>query len=97
MVVKIIGAPDINTVTRDVNEEYFFQRVLSFKGCPNILDAYGSSIRLRDYVPQLGYIYMDYAPFGDLWSLINRLHAEPEYATSNSCRMLLTNWQQTAS
>lgn len=78
MVVKIIGAPDMKTVTHDLNREFDVQHKLSFKNCPSILDAYAKSTRQRDPRPHLGYIYMDYAPFGDLWSAINRLYREPE-------------------
>ncbi|CAO2651441.1 Nn.00g040110.m01.CDS01 [Neocucurbitaria sp. VM-36] len=77
MVVKIVGGTTIVHVQLDIENEFKHQRALSFRDCASMLDTYGYSIRERLQVPHLGYIYMDYAAFGDLRSLIDRLKKEP--------------------
>lgn len=78
MVVKITGAPSLRRADIDLKREFKFQHDLSFKNCPSILDAYGSSLRNRDQAPYLGYIYMDFAPFGDLLGVIKQLEETPQ-------------------
>ncbi|KAF1847600.1 kinase-like protein [Cucurbitaria berberidis CBS 394.84] len=78
LVVKIIGSTDVLGVVGTIMRESTHHEALSFKNCASILDAYGFSIRKRAYGPQLGYIYMDYAPFGDLLDLIKRLQGQPD-------------------
>ena len=78
MVVKIVGAATIAKVEHDVFEEFKYQHALSFRDCASVLDAYSYSIRKRPQLPQLGYMYMDYAAFGDLWTLMGRIRKEPK-------------------
>lgn len=52
-----------------VSHEYDLHKLLAGRRCGHILDVRAASFRMRDQAPQLGYIYMDFAPFGDLFSL----------------------------
>ncbi|CAE7187324.1 S-TKc multi-domain protein [Pyrenophora teres f. teres] len=79
MVVKIIGEKSVHRIRVQVGREYRTQEAVSGKGCPHILDVYGFSIRKRLRNPQLGYIFMEYAPFGTLLDLQNRVEDDPLY------------------
>jgi hypothetical protein len=78
MVVKILGGETYEEVKRDIDKEFGFHDAVSNKNCPHILNTWGHGYRIRSVAPQLGYIYMEYAPFGDLLNLIGELHSKPE-------------------
>jgi serine/threonine protein kinase len=57
----------------DCKREVSVHYSISGKNCPHILDYYGCSVRQRDRLPRgLSYIYMEFAPFGDLRDLIRK-------------------------
>ncbi|KAF2657262.1 kinase-like protein [Lophiostoma macrostomum CBS 122681] len=73
VVVKVQGHHQVDEAQRLLTKEVRVHRAISGKGCLHILDCYGSSIRQRVKFPKgLSYIYMDYAPFGDLNELIEK-------------------------
>jgi hypothetical protein len=72
LVVKILGHDSPQHVLWEVNDEYTFQYILSRPRNPHILAAYGCGVRERDWNPQLGYIYMEYAAYGSLRDLQKR-------------------------
>jgi hypothetical protein len=76
--VKILGN-DLIGVTEEIKAEYDMQRLVSERGCRHILDVFGNGIRRRAHNPQIGYLYMEYAPFGSLDNLLEGLIADPEY------------------
>lgn len=83
MTVKIIGSKSKTALHRAIVAETDPHMRASALKCPYILEAYGSSIRfrrLRDNSPRLhlGYIYMEYAQFGDLIDLVNKTRRTPE-------------------
>lgn len=71
VVVKIQGERSIEMIEKVTEQEFRMHSEVSNRGCVNILDVYGSSLRSRATAPQLGYIYMDYAPYGDLTKLLD--------------------------
>lgn len=73
MAVKIVGDNDKERLKNDIDFEAKPHQRLSKLGCANIVEFYGSSFRDREVTPHLGYIYMEYAPFGDLHTLVGKL------------------------
>lgn len=84
MVVKIVGHPDLDELEAEIKGEFNHHNLFSSHGCVNILKVYAHSIRERLSIPHLGYIYMEYAAFGDLEGLIEGLAMEPEWVVSTS-------------
>jgi len=78
MVVKISGGVTLQSIRKETEAEYNKQAAVSGKGCHHILNAYGSSVRERASGPQLGYIFMEYAPFGSLLDLELAIDENPE-------------------
>ena len=70
IVVKKQGYPTANEARQKVNEEAAMHLAVSQKGCSYILDCFGTALRDRPEAPYLGFIYMDYAPYSDLYNLI---------------------------
>ncbi|PSN73839.1 kinase-like protein [Corynespora cassiicola Philippines] len=71
--VKVQGSMTDEAAQRDNEEEYFYHKMLSDKNCPYIIKTYGVSLRQRPTPPSLGYIYTEYAAFGDLFTLLKGL------------------------
>jgi hypothetical protein len=78
MVVKIVGLRTLAEVTNEINTEFYFQHILSQRSCPHVLSAYACSTRRRQFDPQLGYMYMEWAPYGSLQDLQRRLRENPK-------------------
>jgi hypothetical protein len=78
MIVKVQGADTYELAMRESQVEYVLHQRLSDLGCPHILRVYTNTVRQRTEAPHLGYIYMDYAPFGNLGELLRRVSAEKE-------------------
>lgn len=70
--VKIIGDDDLARLTRTINKEVAPHERLTTLGCEYIVKLLGSSFRQRDVAPHLGYIYMEYAPFGDVFEFVRK-------------------------
>ncbi|CBX97204.1 hypothetical protein LEMA_P103350.1 [Plenodomus lingam JN3] len=79
-IVKILGGADMAQINRDIDEEYRHHARLTNRGCANILDLHGYSYRSRPIPPQLGYLYMEYAPYGDLSDLLKALNGYDDTA-----------------
>lgn len=76
MVVKVQGEPDPLSLQQNVFREFQIQQSLQAQ-CNNILNARAYSTRPRDTAPQhLGYLYMDWAPYGSLSDLINSTNSD---------------------
>ncbi|KAF2875228.1 kinase-like domain-containing protein [Massariosphaeria phaeospora] len=73
VVAKIQGFDSLYALQKELRKEFGLHHAVSNKGCRHILDAYGSSTRQRPDSPHLSYIYMDYAPFGDLVTLLRAI------------------------
>lgn len=76
MTVKVIGERTRDQVRNTVNTEAGIHLEASKLRCPHILECYGYGFR-RAQVPYLGYIYMEYAPFGDLFDLLQKTQKSP--------------------
>ncbi|KAF1927363.1 uncharacterized protein M421DRAFT_177849 [Didymella exigua CBS 183.55] len=75
MTVKIIGDDDKARLKNAIDAETGPHKRLSRLKCPNIVQFYGSSFRDRGVTPHLGFIDMEYAPFGDLHGTVRKLHS----------------------
>ena len=78
MVVNISGGVTLDSIRKETEDEYKKQAAVSGKGCYHILNVYASSVRGRASGPQLGYIFMEYAPFGSLLDLQKIILEDPE-------------------
>jgi hypothetical protein len=54
-------------------EEFGLHLKLTAINCPYILRCFGSSVRERVSAPHLGYGYLEYAPWGDMFDMMDRL------------------------
>ena len=77
MTVKIIGEKYKSSVKKLVQDEAEIHIEATRSQPPYVLGCYGYSTR-QNHPPFLGYIYMKYAPFGDLFNLLDRIQREPE-------------------
>lgn len=67
MVVKVQGEDNIAEIQKYVFKEYGIQALLNEAGSQHILKARAKSFRHRPTSPShLGYLYLDWAPFGSL-------------------------------
>ncbi|KAF2028182.1 hypothetical protein EK21DRAFT_70264, partial [Setomelanomma holmii] len=78
MVVKVVGHPNLDGVKHEIRNEFRFHWKLSQRQCPHILDVCGRSVRPRELDPQLGYLYMSWAPYGSLYDLLRKLQDDPK-------------------
>ena len=69
MTVKVIGGKSGEWLEEDIEAEFRPHFNLSQLNCPHILAVFGKRHHKCKIPPHLGYIYMEYAPFGDLSSL----------------------------
>jgi hypothetical protein len=76
MVVKIVGDRTVEEVQHEIMREFECHMTLTQRQCHHILGAYGSSTRKRDHGPHLGYLYMEWAPYGSLHDMISRRAVE---------------------
>ncbi|KAF2001517.1 kinase-like protein [Amniculicola lignicola CBS 123094] len=89
LVVKIQGYTNLARMLRD-SREYDIHHLLSVRGSDHIVDLYGRSVRARGHnlpppeprPPFLGYIYMQYAPFGDLMELADSYRSGQQSSTN---------------
>ncbi|KAF2657261.1 kinase-like protein [Lophiostoma macrostomum CBS 122681] len=70
LVVKIQGYNDRFNLHHFLKAETDAHAKVSTQRCPHILRCHGCSKRSRARLPLLGYIYLDYAPFGNLSDFI---------------------------
>jgi hypothetical protein len=78
MVVKVQGEFNIEDVQNTIGREYRIQELLGHANSPHILQARAWSYRTRTRAPGtlargpriLGYIFLEWAPFGSLFDLI---------------------------
>jgi hypothetical protein len=80
MAVKIQGDDDREWAEEEVRQEYAMQYSLNRANSPHILRTRGYSLRFADDPPRMGlsYLYLDWAPYGSLFDLVNEARwAEP--------------------
>jgi hypothetical protein len=77
MTVKIVGDKNRPGLRRHIKREAQNHWEASQLKCPHISRCYSYPYRWREHAPHLGYIYMEYAPFGDLRSLLQRIKEDP--------------------
>ncbi|KAL5119268.1 hypothetical protein ACEQ8H_002755 [Pleosporales sp. CAS-2024a] len=75
MAVKIQGGPQANHIRTITQKEHDVQKELQ-TASENILKVRGWSYRrpASNRPPHLGYLYMDWAPYGSLWNLVCRTY-----------------------
>ncbi|EFQ87014.1 hypothetical protein PTT_17612 [Pyrenophora teres f. teres 0-1] len=78
MIVKIQGEKTAQMIRKNMKYEFDLHERLTRKGCRHIVDVYGVSYRRGHSPPMLGYVYMEYAPFGDLRRLLDKHGARNE-------------------
>jgi hypothetical protein len=79
MAVKIQGDDDTDWAEEEVRQEYAMQRFANLANSPHILRTRGYSLRYPGFPPTgLSYLYLDWAPYGSLFDLVNEVRwAEP--------------------
>lgn len=77
MVVKIIGDKSRSGLQEHIEREAIPHWTSSKLRSPHIVECYCYAYRWREHAPYLGYIYMEYAPFGDLTSLLQKIKEDP--------------------
>lgn len=96
MIVEIQGEKTAQMLRKNMKYEFDLHERLTRKGCRHIVDVYGVSYRRRHSPPMLGYVYMEYAPFGDLRRLLEKHDARNEkyvvylsLARLNACNCMI--------
>jgi hypothetical protein len=75
MAVKIQGEVNRDTARDMIAREYDMQRLVNLANSPHILRARGASSRETGTPPiGLGYLYLDWAPYGSLRDLVESAH-----------------------
>ncbi|KAA8617745.1 S-TKc domain containing protein [Pyrenophora tritici-repentis] len=78
IIVKVQGERTEKSLLDTMQPEIDLHQRLTTKGCRHIVDFYAASYRIRRIPPILGYVYMEYAPFGDLHDLVDKHHSRKE-------------------
>lgn len=77
MTVKIISDDDQDKLRTDIQREVEPHKRLKELGSSYIIEFIANSWRPNEQNPKLGYIYMEYAPFGDLLTLVMQIRTHP--------------------
>ncbi|EDU42626.1 predicted protein [Pyrenophora tritici-repentis Pt-1C-BFP] len=93
IIVKVQGERTEKSLLDTMQPEIDLHQRLTTKGCRHIVDFYAASYRIRRIPPILGYVYMEYAPFGDLHDLVDKHHSRKEkYPDARSKKDELGAW-----
>ncbi|KAF3008431.1 hypothetical protein E8E13_002654 [Curvularia kusanoi] len=78
MIVKVLGDGDLENLRYHVGNEVGPHKRLAALGSNYIIGYIADSERRREVVPHLAYIYSEYAPYGDLKGLWEKVHSDPD-------------------